>query len=121
QCVRRSRGYGTEEGLLPLLDNDHQGELVAEWRAYQQAMKSTTPAPSKLDFGTLSVGPVVGGRAEVTTRVAATWWGTGGRGLGYSSTEQVWRFQTREDDGWQVVAVDAPEWCGVYVRLDACA
>jgi hypothetical protein len=112
--------YGNEDGLLPILDNDHQGKLLAGWRAYRKAMDDTTPKPSRLDFAGLTVGPVVDGKAEVTTDVAATWWGTGGHG-GYSSDEYRWRFQTREDNGWQVVAVDSPTWCGGYVRPDACA
>ncbi|WP_246608155.1 hypothetical protein [Paractinoplanes toevensis] len=114
-------GYNTEDGLLPILDNDHQDDLLAEWRAYRKAMDNTSPAPSRLDFGALAVGQVVDGRAEVTTEVSATWWGTDGRAIAYSSEEYTWRFKTREDNGWQVVSVEAPTWCGGYVRLDACA
>jgi hypothetical protein len=117
-----SLGYNTEDGLLPILDNDHQDDLLAEWHAYRKAMDSTTPPPSRLDFGPLAVGPKVGGQVEVTTDVSATWWGTDGRALAYSSDEHTWRFQTREDNGWQVVSVEAPAWwCGGYVRADACA
>ncbi|WP_433298989.1 hypothetical protein ACQP2F_45005 [Actinoplanes sp. CA-030573] len=112
--------YANDQGLLPVLDNDHQDTLLAGWRAYRKAMDGTTPKPSKLEYGSLTVGPVVDGRAEVTTDVSATWWGTEGGGGGYRSQARTWRFQTREDNGWQVVAVDAPTWCGGYVRLDAC-
>jgi hypothetical protein len=63
----------------------------------------------------------VKGLVEVTTDVSATWWGTDGHAFAYSSTAHTWRFKTREDNGWQVVSVDAPQWCGGYVRLDACA
>lgn len=114
-------GYNTEEGLLPILDNDRQDELLTRWRAYRKAMDTTTPPPSRLDFGALTVGPVVDGQAEVTTKVSATWWATDGRATAYSSEEHTWRFRTREDNGWQVVSVEAPAWCGGYVRLDACA
>jgi hypothetical protein len=115
-----SLGYNNEEGLLPILDDEHQGELLAGWRAYRRAMDSTAAGPSRLDYGTLSVGPVTDGRAQVTVDVAVTWWGTDGRAAGYSSDEQTWRFLTREDNGWHVAAVDAPTWCGGYVRVDAC-
>jgi hypothetical protein len=67
----------------------------------------------------LTVGPIVSGKAAVTTEVAATWWGNDGQG-GYTSDQYIWRLQTREDNGWQIVVVDAPTWCGGYVRLDAC-
>jgi hypothetical protein len=112
--------YNNEDGLLPILDNGHQDALLAGWRAYRRAMDTTTPRPSRLDYGGLTVGPVVDGRAEVTTEVAATWWGGDGHATGYTSDQFVWRFQTREDNGWQVVSVEAPTWCGGYVRLDAC-
>lgn len=111
--------YGNEDGLLPILDNRRQDALLAGWRSYLKAMKGTTPPPSRLDYAGLTVGPVVNGTAEVTTQVAATWWGTGGQG-GYTSNEYTWRFQTYRDNGWQVAVVDAPTWCGGYVRLDAC-
>jgi hypothetical protein len=83
-------------------------------------MDNTTPAPSRLDYGPLTVGSIVGGQAEVTADVSATWWGTDGDAGGYRSDEQTWRFETREDNGWQVVSVEAPTWCGGYVRMDAC-
>jgi hypothetical protein len=114
-------GYANEEGLLAVLDNDHQGELLDQWRAYRDAMKGTDPPPSRLDFGTLTVGPIVDGRADVSTDVQATWWGTNGGGTAYNSESLTWRFKTREDNGWQVAAVEPPAWCGGYVRADACA
>ena len=68
------------------------------------------------------MGPIVGGRAEVRTDVAAEWSGTDahGRLTGYRSSEHAWVFQTRDDGGWRVSAVTAPAWCGGYVRIDAC-
>ena len=113
-------GYNTDEGLLPILDNDRQDDLLSEWRSYRRAMDNTSPPPSRLDFGALAVGPIADGRAEVSTEVSATWWGTDGHALAYSSEKRTWRFETREDNGWQVVSVEAPAWCGGYVRLDAC-
>lgn len=111
--------YSNQDGLLPVLDKSRQDALLAGWRAYRKAMDTTRPPPSRLDYAGLTVGPIVNGTAEVTTQVAATWWGAGGQG-GYSSDEHTWRFQTRQDNGWQVVVVEAPTWCGGYVRLDAC-
>ncbi|GID98020.1 hypothetical protein ACFQFC_15835 [Amorphoplanes digitatis] len=113
-------GYDTEDGLLPVLDDDHQDELVAEWRAYRKAMDSTNPPPARLDFGALAVGPLDDGQAAVTADVSATWWDTGGPATSYRSKAFTWRFRAREDDGWQVVSVEAPAWCGGYVRQDAC-
>lgn len=110
----------TEAGLLPVLDDDHQGALLAQWRAYRKAMDSSAPPPSRLSFGTLTVGPVVRGQADVATDVVAIWWPTDGRALDFRSEQHTWRFQTREDNGWQVIAVEAPVWCGGYVRLNAC-
>jgi hypothetical protein len=80
-------------------------------------MEHTRPPPAKLDYGALTVAPAGDGRARVSTDVAATWWATGG----YSSREHTWRFEVRNDGGWRVSAVEAPAWCGGYVRTDACA
>ena len=103
--------YATEDGLLPLLDDDRQGELLAQWRAYRDAMKGTDPAPFRLSFGALTVGPKVDGRAEVRTDVTAVWWSTDahGRVSGYESEALPWTFQTRDADGWRSGAVDT---CG---------
>uniref|UniRef100_UPI003F495C2C hypothetical protein n=1 Tax=Actinoplanes sp. CA-151224 TaxID=3239904 RepID=UPI003F495C2C len=113
-------GYGRQEGLVAILDDRHQDQLLAQWHAYRQAMMTTTPPPARLENGALTVGPIVHGRAEVTTEVSATWWRTDGGAIAYRSDKRTWRFQTREDNGWQVSAVQAPAWCGGYVREDAC-
>jgi hypothetical protein len=113
--------YGRGDGLLPMLDHDHQDELLADWRGYRHAMDRTTPKPSRLDYGSLTVGPIKDGRAGVTVDVYATWWGTDGGTSGYSSEKHAWRFQARNDDGWRLVAVDALAWCGGYIRVDACS
>lgn len=112
---------GTEEGLLPLLDDDRQEQLLAQWRGYRHAMEHTRPPPAKLDYGALTVTPDGDGRARVSTDVAAVWWATGGRAGSYSSREHTWRFEVREDGGWRVAAVKAPAWYGGYVRAEACA
>jgi hypothetical protein len=112
--------YDNEDGLLAILDNDHQEALLTQWHAYRDTMNATDPPPSRLDFGSLIVGPRASARAEVTTDVSATWWKTGDGTSGYQSPAYKWRFQTREDNGWQVSAVEAPTWCGGYVRADAC-
>jgi hypothetical protein len=93
--------YDNEDGLLPVLVNDHQEALLAQWHAYRDTMKATNPPPSRLDFGSLTVGPIVNGHAEVTTAVSATWWSTVGGTGWYKSDAYTWRFQTREDNGWQ--------------------
>ncbi|WP_189208195.1 hypothetical protein, partial [Couchioplanes azureus] len=110
--------YGAEEGLINVLDDEREDELVAGWRAYRDAMKSSDAV--RLSFGTLTVRELEEGRVEVAVDVQAVWWGSGGSALSYQSTVHPWRFETRDDDGWQIVAVEAPAWCGVYVRADAC-
>jgi hypothetical protein len=53
--------YGDDEGLLPLLDDDHQDDLLKQWRTYRDAMQHTDPPPARLDYGALTVGPIVDG------------------------------------------------------------
>ncbi|SNY58176.1 hypothetical protein [Paractinoplanes atraurantiacus] len=114
-------GYNAEEGLLPILLDDEQQHLLAAWRSYRSAMDSTIPPPAKLDFGSVTVGPIDNDRADVIVHVSAIWWHANGTALSYRSEEHPWRFVTRKDGGWQVAEVSAPRWCGDYVRLDACA
>lgn len=113
-------GYDQLDGLLPILDNGHQEQLLAQWKAYRAAMDGTDPRPSRLDFGPLSVGSSVDGEVTVTAEVSATWWGVDGRALSYRSRAQTWRIITREDNGWQVSRVEAPAWCGGYVLPPKC-
>jgi hypothetical protein len=115
-------GYGQEEGLLPLLDDEHQDELLSQWRDYRAAMQGTDPPPARFDFAGLKVGPIEHGRAEVTTDVRAAWWITedNGRISMYDSEAFTWRIETREDDGWRVTKVEAPVWCGGYVLASKC-
>lgn len=113
-------GYNEQDGLLPILDDDHQNELLAQWKAYRAAMDSSDPSPSRLDFGALSVGPSRRGEVEVTAEVSATWWGVDGRTLSYESRARTWRITTRKDNGWQVTRVHAPAWCGGYVLASKC-
>jgi hypothetical protein len=115
-----SLGYSEQDGLLPILDDGRQKQLLAQWNAYRAAMDSTNPPPSRLDYGTLSVGSAVRGEVEVTVDVSATWWGTDGRALSYKSRSWRWRITTRENNGWQVTRVEAPAWCGGYVLASKC-
>jgi hypothetical protein len=113
-------GYDNEDGLLPLFDNERQDELLDQWRTYRADMERTDPALSRFDFGTLVVNQVDADHARVSTEVTATWWSTNGGGMAYDSDALPWRFETREDNGWQITAVEPPAWCGGYVRPDAC-
>jgi hypothetical protein len=85
-------------------------------------LNHTNPPPVRLDFARLTVGPLHDGRAELTIYVVGEWRSTdkAGRTSGYRSDAHSWRFQTRDDNGWQVVAVDAPAWCGGYVPTQRC-
>lgn len=114
-------GYGQEEGLLPLLDDEDQDELLKQWRTYRAQMEGTDPPPARLDFDALEVGPIKDGRAEVSTDVSATWWNTEGeRTSFYRSQQHRWVIETHDDGGWRVSAVHAPAWCGGYVLAAKC-
>ena len=52
-----SLSYNDEEGPVNVLDNDHQDELLDQWRRYRDAMRATDPPPAQLDYGALTVGP----------------------------------------------------------------
>jgi hypothetical protein len=108
-------GYSEQEGLLPLLDDGAEDELLRQWADLRTAMAATESwgAPSRLNVGDLDEGPIVDGQATVTAGVSATWWGRGGTpGTSVESETLPWRIVTRDDDGWRVVKVDAPPWCG---------
>jgi hypothetical protein len=106
--------YGQDEGLLPLLDDQHQGRLIKQWRAYRNAMLSARPPASRLVFGTLDAEAAKDDRAIVRADVQAMWLDTdeAGRLGGYSSPPLTWVIETRQDDGWRVARVEAPPWCG---------
>jgi hypothetical protein len=114
--------YDNDEGLVVVLDNHHQDELLRQWRAYRNAMKHTDPAPSKLEIGPLTLSNTTKDHATVTADVAATWWNTdtNGRQDGYRSSAHTWRFTTHEDNGWLIDSVQAPAWCGTYVVMTRC-
>lgn len=114
--------YDNENGLLPLVRGEHRDELVAQWRAYRDAMKASDPAPFRLSWSTLTAGPVVGGRAEVRVDVQASWWVTDaqGRNSMWDSKPYPWVFEARQDDGWRVSRVDPTPWCGPGGYLPRC-
>ena len=49
--------YNNDDGLIVVLDNDNQDELLRQWHAYRDAMSSTDPPPFRLDYGSLSIHP----------------------------------------------------------------
>ncbi len=114
--------YGNTDGLANVLDDDHQDELLDGWHTYRSAMEATDPPPFALDYGAPAAGAVAEGRAEVTVDVSARWWNAddNGRLNGFRSAEKRWHFETREGNGWQVVKVNSPAWCGDYVRPSKC-
>jgi len=113
-------GYGNEAGLLPVLDDPRQDALMKQWHEYRAVMDSTTPRPSRLDFGGLSVSGLNASTADVSVAVTAVWWNSNGNGMSYNSTAETWRFRVIEADGWRVSTGEPPQWCGDYVREDAC-
>lgn len=106
--------YATEDGLLPLLDNDRKDDLLEQWRAYLAAMQATEPPPFRLDFSHLDVGLESDRRTEVRIEVKAVWSDVdeNGRQSGWISSPRTWLIETHEDDGWRVSRVNAPSWCG---------
>ncbi|MEU3114256.1 hypothetical protein ABZ652_09240 [Micromonospora chalcea] len=109
---------GEDLGLRRVLAADRRDELVREWRAYRARMSRSASPPNKLESGPLQVDHVRSGVALVVTEVYAVWWH--GQ-LSQSSRRHPWRFEVREDwGGWRVWAVEAPAWCGDYIRLDRC-
>jgi hypothetical protein len=108
-------GYNQREGLLPLLHDDTQEELLRQWDELRTAMAATDGwgAPNVLNVEDLDEGPVADGRATVEAGVSASWWGRGGTaGTSVKSETLRWRIVTREDDGWRVAKVEPPPWCG---------
>jgi hypothetical protein len=121
----RALSYDDTDDLITVLDDDQQDELMEQWEAYRDAMKATDPPPFRLDYGALgalTVLMITDDRAEVGADVSARWWSAdaNGRLSGYRSAERPWRFETREDNGWQIVKVASPVWCGDYVPRDKC-
>ncbi|MEV4638345.1 hypothetical protein AB0J80_13440 [Actinoplanes sp. NPDC049548] len=106
--------YNDELDIITVLDGDRRDELLAQWRAYRDAMQRSEAF--ELDFAGLTVGPVQDGRATVTVDVTAVSHYQDGGAPFLNSQALTWRFNTRDDDGrWWVTAVDAPAWCGEYV------
>uniref|UniRef100_UPI003F493A2B hypothetical protein n=1 Tax=Actinoplanes sp. CA-084688 TaxID=3239901 RepID=UPI003F493A2B len=107
--------YNQQDGLLPVLADEDQDALVAQWRAYRAAMDATDPRPFKLTWGSLDLGPIAGGRADVRTDVSAVWSNTDAQGRlsGYTSSPHTWVIEAQDDgDGWRVSRVAASPWCG---------
>ncbi|WP_245673933.1 hypothetical protein [Actinoplanes rectilineatus] len=114
--------YGQEEGISPLLDDEQKEELLIQWREYRTDMEATTSAPL-LSFSEFHSERTSDARFRVRVDVQATWRSTdtAGRVSGFSSDARPWLFEVGENEGWRVIRVDAPEWCGGYVRSDACS
>ncbi|MFI5493898.1 hypothetical protein [Actinoplanes sp. NPDC051859] len=53
-----------EEGLTDVLDDEHEDELLAGWRAYRDAMKHTEEI--QLSLGTWTVGPIEDRKSTVS-------------------------------------------------------
>jgi hypothetical protein len=107
-------------GLRRVLAADHRDQLLDQRRSIRDAMKGTDPPVSKLGWSDFDVDER-GDDATVTVPVSGTWWPTDGHGPSWRSAAYPWRFETHRDrDGWRIRSVDAPAWCGTYVRADVC-
>lgn len=110
--------YDQDDGLLPVLADDGQDELVAQWRAYRADMEATDPPPDLLSWGPLDVSQSGHGRAQVLAHVSANWSSTDavGRLSMWQSDTHTWVIDAADDgDGWRVTRVQPPPWCGGYV------
>lgn len=114
--------YGQTEGLPPLLADDHQDQLMRQWQAYRQSMADApSGAPDRFEIESLTEGPARADQVPVTAQVAVTWWPDGGGALSMRSSLHTWTITTRKDgDGWRVVRVDAPPWCGPGGYVSTC-
>jgi hypothetical protein len=115
-------GYDEDDGLLPVLDDERQDQLLEQWRAYRTAMQATPGGgPNRLDLARFQPEHASDRRTVVAVDVSATWWGRGGTaGTSLRSQPRTWRITTRDDDGWRVTHVDAPPWCGPGGYLPQC-
>jgi hypothetical protein len=106
--------YNDTDGLLPLLDDDQQERLLDQWQDYQDAMSLTDPPPTRLDVESLRSEPAMDERVRVSAEVQFVWvtQDENGRRGGYGSTPRTWVIETRDEDGWRIVRVVAPPWCG---------
>ncbi|MFC7529112.1 hypothetical protein [Actinoplanes sp. GCM10030250] len=115
--------YDTDEGLLPLLDDEHQEELLEQRAGYLSAMKATDPPPVRISWSGYEVRRLTEKHAEVNTDVRGNWSFTSktGRLQRYNSEAHPWLITAVEDDGWRVTAVEPHPWCGGYVASDRCS
>jgi hypothetical protein len=106
-------GYG-DDAPLALFDDDTQDTLVKQWAELRAAMAATRGGgPDRLDLVDLAEPPITDGRATVHATVSATWWGAGGTaGTSLQSPAKPWAVDVVDDDGWRVVRVSTPPWCG---------
>jgi hypothetical protein len=111
---------GTEAGLLPVLAEDREEELLAQWRAYQAEMQRTDPPPSKLEYDYNDVTKTSEHEAVLAVELYPVWWNHGSGGTSMHGPRHAWQIVAREDNGWRVYSVNPYQWCGGYVRADAC-
>ncbi|WP_213457269.1 nuclear transport factor 2 family protein [Rhizomonospora bruguierae] len=109
-----------EIGLSGVLTGERRDDLRAQWRAYRAEM-TRAELPDKLEIKRIDVEQQADDRATVTVHVFGTWW-TSETGAGIlNSPAYPWHFDTRrEAGGWRIWAVEAPAWCGTYLREGAC-
>jgi hypothetical protein len=115
--------YNEQDGLLPLLDDDAQADLLQQWHDLRAAMAATDDwgAPSVLGIIEMREGAISDGQATVEADVSATWWGKGGTpGTSIESKALTWRIETRDNDGWRVTRVVPPPWCGPHGYVARC-
>ncbi|WP_405100743.1 hypothetical protein [Micromonospora sp. NBC_01412] len=109
---------GDDGGLRRVLAADRRDDLVGQWRAYRVEMSRSANPPSKLESGPLQVDHVRGGVVLVVTEVHAVWWQDR---VSLVGSRHPWRFEVRKDyGGWRVWTVEAPAWCGGYIRTSHC-
>jgi hypothetical protein len=113
--------HGTEEDVLPVLDEERGDALIRQWRAYAAAMRRGRIGVSRLASRMPITRPVDERHAVVEMAAYPVWWAGDGSGPSRQGGAHVWRFTIREDHGWRIVSVTAFPWCGGYVPAEACA
>lgn len=111
---------GEELGVSRVLAGDRRDELLEQWRDYRDEMERGDP-PSKFEITEQATERQGDDRAAVTVHIGPVWFYTDGSTLALHGTAYPWQFEVRrERRGWRLWSVEAPAWCGVYLRADAC-
>jgi hypothetical protein len=111
---------------------ERRTQLAQQRRDYVRAMEADRQAsgwPGRFEIGNKQPGDgteVRGDLATVVDSYRVRWTPPAGQStpnaapLGYNGVPRAWRADARKDsDGWRLVSVSIPPWCGTYSRCGA--